>query len=143
VPQIPFLTSVTDYVASYFTVVLPRVSAAWSVSDWFTNVFMLVLTAVTLGVAFFYATRLRFWETQAGLVLAGFFFVLGALLVLNSLGVWFDRDYWGRAILRPLVYGSAAVCVTAIGITMARGYREAGRLRAEIRSRKQDERTTR
>lgn len=125
-----------NLVADYFTVMLPRITATWSVSDWATNIFMLVLMAMTLGVAGFYITRLRFWDTPAGLTVAGFLSTIGALLVINVLGVWFDREYWARDVIRPTVYIGAAINVTAIGVTMARGYREAGRLKADIAPRK-------
>lgn len=126
-------------IADYFFVMLPRITAAWSVSDWFTNIFMLALTVVTVGVAFFYATHLRFWDTPAGLSVAGLFFALSALLVVICLGVWFDRVYWGRDAIRPLAFGSAAICVTAVGLTMRKAYREAGRIKADILARKQKE----
>ena len=84
------------------------------------DVALLVATAVCLNFTFWYSARSRWKLLNAGRSLLYVFLALDLVLLQNSLSVWVGPEYFGRQILRAMMYTSIVVAVIGMSWTLWR-----------------------
>ena len=81
-----------------------------AIADWGIIFAFVGVVAFTFSYAFFFSWR----KTPPGRALMGVGFALLGVALLSLLGRWYGPHYWGREILRPVVWWSVAYTVTRL-----------------------------
>lgn len=86
-----------------------------AITDRFADVGIIVAFIAAFGFVVSYATFFRWRKTPAGRSLLYFVAALIAVAFLSFLGRWLGPEYWGRVLIRPIVWWTVAG--TAIRLT--------------------------
>ena len=103
-----------------------------SIADW-------GLIFAFAGVVVFTVSYWRFFnwrKTLAGKSLMYVCFSFTAVAQLSLLGRWFGPHYWGREILRPVVWWSVAITVSRLVYVLWSSWRVSEAIDIESRQRK-------
>ena len=79
---------------------------------------MLLALLVCVNFTFWYVTKARWKLLNAGRSLLYVFLALDFVLLQNSLSVWVGTDYFGRHVVRSMMYLSIVVSVIDMSYTL-------------------------
>lgn len=105
----------------------------------FADIEIIIVQIGALVFTFSYGLFFRWRRTQPGRSLMYMFMAFDLLILLNMLGRWFGPDYWGRDVLRPVIYSLLVFAIWRLVIVLwANWKRGSAILDLESRPRKKD-----